>query len=599
MRIRASFSLQIYESVACLDRPSASTARNGSTITLVATRGESKIRRIDNSFLSRVVNAASKGRYVAICIIAVVAMIVVVPIQGCVSMSEWTKEHHMRLYDRYRLTAHHDLIAGRYKECLSTYADALNELEQAKVDQSLVADLKSEMAGAYLLSGKTEEALKLYQEPPITDAQSAKENSEMSASALCGVGFCYLKLGDYEKATRSFRDALEKYKSNTACASRHSFPIDLCQNCCAWGLFFADSSGKKFDHSYEQKPLRKRGPFLESACLTSRLLLEKLLSPVVAVEHAAKSTVSHGTKSDTAADVYQSDASAADDGLSDVSGLDDQIDLETQRKWEAFVRGGQRAEKERDFAKAERYYKSAISVLRKANDKGIRLYKSVQYLGFLYSSHNKRTEAIPLLEEAVEIQRGRFGKDDRAIIGPLARLGANTIKAGKVEDAERLLNECLALCIRHFGEKHYMTAVIYLNIAYLRMAQHRCVEAEQFAEKTDKILSRSKSTDKLRLNRANLMIANALECQHKLEPALNYALRAESSLTERDPFGQLYTYTKIADLQRRLGSKELSIVALRKANRMYRFITNNDKVKIYDGEFEEAVATLRSMQERD
>ncbi len=505
-------------------------------------------------------------------------------------MSEWSREHHLRLFDRYRLTAQHDLIAGRYKRSLSTYADALTELEQAKVDPSQLSDFKAEVAGANLLCGKPAEALKLYNEPAVIDSKSVSQNVELSASALCGIGFCYLKMGEYRKAARAFADAQERYKSDVESASRHSFPVDLCQSCCAWGLYFADSEGTKFDRWYEKQPPRKKGPFFESACLASRLLLEKSLVPSIAIKQA-------GTDGDTTPDVVQPDDSSIEDGSSSVSRLDDKIDRETQRKWETFVRGGQRAEKAQDNAKAERYYKSAISVLRKAGDKGIRLYRSVQYLGFLYATSGRREESYPLLLETVEIQRQRFGKDDRAVVGPLSRFGVTCLKLGKLEEAERILNESLSLSIRYFGEKHYMTSIIYLNLAYLRTAQHRFADAQELAEKANTILSKGEKRDTIRLNRARLLVANALEHQQKLDLALKWTVEGGSVLTDLDPFGKLYTYTQLADLERKLGNKDASIAALNKANRTYLFITNHDTVKIFDSDFDQAVAKMRSLKE--
>ncbi|MDZ4836639.1 MAG: tetratricopeptide repeat protein [Candidatus Melainabacteria bacterium] len=461
-------------------------------------------------------------------------------LSGCTYLGDWSNQHHLRLYERYRLVAHHDLLDGRFDDAIASVQRAISELEKADPGDLMARqDSVFELAGMYLACGNPKAALDTYSKTDnfgssatapgsikalgsiktapgsiLTTSESAKTasnpggtdsalteiNSEYAAQAAAGKGFCYLKLKQYEKAAQSFTLALQLYKTNPIKIKTEVFPIDLCSDCCAWGLKQASlKTIEPISISIDQP--------LKSECLSSRFSLARRSTPAnVGTVNGAngESDNSGGLRADTTAGagIQQSRAN---------------FDLHSS--WNTLLQAGKRSESKKEDAKAERYYKGAINLLRKHKDGGTRMTESLQSLSFFLMKRNRKEEALPYLLEEVKVQEARFGKDDVALAAPLGRYGATLMRSGDLKNAEVALMKSLDLSNRFIKDKTEIAGLIHANVCELRLAQGRHAECISEGRKAIEVLEKVNPGSKGRITTTYFMIANALIAQNRMKEA--------------------------------------------------------------------------------
>lgn len=414
----------------------------------------------------------------------------------------------MRLYERFRLVAHHDLADGRPMEAIADAKKALSELSKAKPnDQLAIQRSLLELGGMYLAEGKPKEALDCYNEARIPGSAAARNSgewNELAAQSAAGKGFCFLKLKETEKASTEFRKALQLYKDKPQNPKTIVFPIDLCSSCCAWGLeqsarLHANPHGSIDFTLIENRPL-------PCECVTSRSILSSSNPPGI-----PNTVTASGVKGSDNTRHNSGTASGAQPNLTD--------DASLQNSWSTLIQAGKRHLRDNEEEQAERYFKSAINLLRKNNDKGVRLVESLQALSFFYIEQSRAAEGLPYLKEEIDVQRARFGNDDAVLVAPLCRYGSACLRLGKLDEAEKALTESVELSDRVLKDESDVCAIVHSNLSELRLQQQRFSDAETHAQIAIRIFEKYSPLNKVRIGGTKFTLAKALIAQNKLAEA--------------------------------------------------------------------------------
>lgn len=435
---------------------------------------------------------------------AVGCVLSVLVLSGCNHVSDWSSQHHMRLYERFRLVAHHDLSDGHAEDAIANLKRALSELAQAKPKDPLVIQTSLiELGGMYLAEGKPKEALDCYNKVGSgTSAGKEDASSGLDAQSAAGKGFCFLKLKKFDKASNEFQKALQLYGGKSSKVKPAIvFPIDLCPSCCAWGLQESARLLKSPQSAIEFSMIENQP--LPCECVTSRSILASSSIPGVPIPLTA-----HG--------VSVADNSSAKAGTVSGANPNSAGDATLQNSWNTLIQAGKRHLRDKDEVQAERYFKSAINLLRKNNDKSIRLIESLQALSFYYLTHNREAEGLPYLQEEIDVQRARFGKKDAVLVAPLCRYGSACMRLGKLDIADQNLSESLELSDRYFKDQNETSAIVHSNLSELRTVQQRYGEAELHARKAIRIFEQYSPLNKSRILGTYFTLTRALIAQNKL-----------------------------------------------------------------------------------
>ncbi len=420
-------------------------------------------------------------------------------LSSCTYLRDWSLLHHLRLYERYRLIANHELAEGDRTNAVSDLKKALEELELARPkDENTRVQSALALGGMYLACGDSKSAIDCYQQT---------DNGTFLAESTTGKGFCFLAQNKKDEAASEFRRALQLFKANPTTPKTNPYPIDYCPSCCIWGLA---QSKEKSDYPIKVSLVEDHP--LPSECLTSRLILTDVLERR-AKEHATTS----GTKQPRLPAVNQ-----IPNGK-----------LELQKSWNTLFRAGKRCSERNDYEQAERYFKSALNLLRRNDENDVRLTESLQTLSSFYLGQERIKEAIPYLEEEVALKRARFGNDDIALIDPIRRFGFACMRDGNYPVADKAMTEALAISIRQNRENE-LTARICSNFCELRVAQGRFKEAEALGRKSLEILNKVCPANDYRLAVPHFMLAKSLIGQNRIAEAEHDILMSTSALDNPD-----------------------------------------------------------------
>ncbi len=468
-------------------------------------------------------------------------------LSGCIYVGDWSKEHHLRLSERFRLLAHHCIIDGNFKQAESLYLQSLDEQERAQSDPISRLSLLLEVADANFLGGNPDQALKKYQAVEdeaerLRQIQSAPQSKQkgaggsdiqplsipalqqLRADAITGEGFSLLQKGEAKQAEGKFRAAQEICKTIKKTAELHLFPLDLCCDCGKWGLSLAqESNSRKGKQASDASGLLERiDDTCPTSCASSRMLISRRLF------QSAGGTASGAGK---AAPAVSKD------------------EAKLQSTWESLMRGGQRSIAEKDQGKAERYYRKALQLLDQKNDRSGRLQMTLQRLSFMIVRQGRDGEALLLFAREVELKRDRFGKNSSALAAPLCRLGILQVRQNQLGAAEQTLADARSIATRAYGPNSEVCAIAYANTGELRMAQHRNTEAIEYIDKALPFFI--KDTDKYRLRICALYLNRGAACMsmNDNDEALKSFARAEELIDYSVPLGmQVHILAPMCDI---------------------------------------------------
>ncbi len=415
-------------------------------------------------------------------------------LSSCTYLQDWSLLHHQRLYDLYRLIANHELADGNLLNAQADLKKALQELALAKPEDTDSKEQSTlDLGGMYLACGEPKSAIECYNR--IAD-------KGLLAECIAGKGFCLLALNQKEEAASEFHKALKEYETNPRTTKTNPFPIDYCPNCCVWGL--TQSAHKS---NTPIKVSLVRGQPIPSECLTSRLILSRMLQRI---------SRSDATIAGTKKDQHILASGEQPNGLQD--------------SWTTLYRAGKRCAKREDNDRAERYFKSALSLLRKSKENDIRLTETLETLSSFYLGLDRRQDAIPYLEEEVALKKARFGDGDIALIDPIRRYGFAQMREGNFSVADKALTEALAICVRSNMGENELTARIWSNLCELRIGQGRFKDAEALGRKSLATFNKLYPSGDYRLAVPHFLLAKALIGQNRFADAEPILLMSSDAL---------------------------------------------------------------------
>src|SRR5436190_16222920 len=103
----------------------------------------------------------------------------------------------------------------------------------------------------------------------------------------------------------------------------------------------------------------------------------------------------------------------------------------------------------------------------------------MENLGEVYVKSGKPEQAVPVLQQALTLARGKSGANDRPPLTIMGRLAEAYHGTSDFQSAEPLWREKLALQEKLLGPHALAPLVTLTELARTLLAQHKSIEAEQ------------------------------------------------------------------------------------------------------------------------
>ncbi|MBI4781362.1 MAG: tetratricopeptide repeat protein [Oscillatoriophycideae cyanobacterium NC_groundwater_1537_Pr4_S-0.65um_50_18] len=241
-----------------------------------------------------------------------------------------------------------------------------------------------------------------------------------------------------------------------------------------------------------------------------------------------------------------------------------------------------------EAARAIEYFEKAISLQAEPGQE-LDLANSLNWLGYLYKSQGRYSEAEALYVQALELRQRLLGEEHSAVANILNNLAGLYDSQGRYSEAEPLYVQALEMSKRLLGEDHPDVANSLNNLAGLYESQGRYSEAEplyvQALEMSKRLLGEEHSDVATRLNNlaalydsqgryseAEPLYVQALDMSKRLlgedHPAvatslnnLAYLYYSQGRYSEAEPL-----YVQALDMSKRLLGEEHPDVATRLNN---------------------------------
>jgi tetratricopeptide (TPR) repeat protein len=144
------------------------------------------------------------------------------------------------------------------------------------------------------------------------------------------------------------------------------------------------------------------------------------------------------------------------------------------------------------FADAEKVLTDAIHDLEQSDPQNPRLSRYLKYLSQIVDRQGRRSDAIALIQRAYQIDRNAYGPSDLRNTNDLTLLASHAQIAGNNPEAERWLNEALAIVRSHQAELNSgsnidLAASVLGSLSALYISEHRWVEAEPLLQEESKL----------------------------------------------------------------------------------------------------------------
>jgi tetratricopeptide (TPR) repeat protein len=135
------------------------------------------------------------------------------------------------------------------------------------------------------------------------------------------------------------------------------------------------------------------------------------------------------------------------------------------------------------LADAEKLLIEAISKLEQSDPNSPRLSDYLRKLALLLDMRGNHSDAVALLEHAIEIDRSAFGPSNLRITNDLVRMASYSRMQGNLQEAEQLLNQALEIERANEGQLKSgsdvsLAAGVLGSVASVYMDEHRWTEAE-------------------------------------------------------------------------------------------------------------------------
>lgn len=162
---------------------------------------------------------------------------------------------------------------------------------------------------------------------------------------------------------------------------------------------------------------------------------------------------------------------------------EDSVDaLNTLNNWAALET------REQHYAEAEQLFRKALSVRRSLFGPSAALAALLNNLGKLQLLQGKPADALPKLEEAVQLAQRYAGEDSINALAAMAGLGEAQAGTGAHAAAKATLDEMEGHVATHFGKSHILTAIAHLSQARRLAAAGETAAALKRLDSADAVL---------------------------------------------------------------------------------------------------------------
>ncbi|MGH8545467.1 MAG: tetratricopeptide repeat protein [Gammaproteobacteria bacterium] len=129
-----------------------------------------------------------------------------------------------------------------------------------------------------------------------------------------------------------------------------------------------------------------------------------------------------------------------------------------------------------DYLLAEEMHLRALALARKSGQKG-RIATSLNNLAFIYNDVGEPERALPLFQEALQLQEEELGESDPGLWLALHNLGRTYLNVGQLDEAYKLAERALELAPKETDEDVYFRAFVLTSLAEVLCAMGRGPEA--------------------------------------------------------------------------------------------------------------------------
>lgn len=140
-----------------------------------------------------------------------------------------------------------------------------------------------------------------------------------------------------------------------------------------------------------------------------------------------------------------------------------------------------------EYATAEQYYQQTLDMLRRVDPDSIRVVYNLEYLGLLYKDMGDYARAEPLVRQALNIKRQRFGEESLNTAPTLLSLAKVLVDAGKPSKAEPICRKTLAITASLPGAPHAQRVNTMTLLGQILVESGRYAQAETLLRQADTI----------------------------------------------------------------------------------------------------------------
>jgi tetratricopeptide (TPR) repeat protein len=488
---------------------------------------------------------------------------------GCDFQSAWSREYHLRQYEEWRTMGDRARVEDRFEDAGGYYQKAFVELNQAGAAPAQLARSVQDLAEIDLAANNPEAALDKFERAGrLFGAQALSECDELSRlRCLRGCGVALLKKSKREQAAdmigkaQAKEDALLKGVAGTA-------SDDLA---CGWTPLLCRHSGSYWLISCRDPELKSAGTAEEFARIIEDPQVCEPVKRQVAGEYWRLLKARHDDRA----------AARVEAGFGLLHDLDRGGNALLQRRWEAAGKEGKALEESGKPDEARLAFEKAVQFAAgAAGDCPLRLLTSLSNLAFFHVNRGDLKSAIPLLQECVDLQKARFGADDRGLALPSSRLGSALLNSGQTDRAAPEIKAGFQLALKGYGRDSIFLARTECVLAALETAGQKFADAEEHIVHALSVLKRDRQRNEHSILLARLNLVEIYRVKGEAEKCLEQAAEAASFAAENGTYiEQMQTLKKLASICRDEGKIERTRETLARAREVIEEAAGSPKWK--------------------
>ncbi len=172
-----------------------------------------------------------------------------------------------------------------------------------------------------------------------------------------------------------------------------------------------------------------------------------------------------------------------------------------EKSWDDYIEAGRQAFQDRQYAEAEKQFKSAVQKAEEFETLAARRAHSLRYLGRAYSRQRKNAEAEEAYKGAIVIYEIVFGAEHPEAVWTLSNLGWLIKSQERYTEAEQLFDRALAILEKSRGLEHLDLTGVLDNMGWLYEDMDKNAEAESVFMRELTILEKNLGPEHLRVGR--------------------------------------------------------------------------------------------------